>query len=170
MSIRLGLSQILHRFLFSESFLVSFDSLIGVLYVRQKTYITHINLKSWDLTTKSRNRHIDTCFWCRPFDDQTTHRIQEETQALHKLLELVDTGHIELIRSPFVHFELSFIDDYEKRVQIEKLIMDSGTFVTIPPHTQTFAKKIRHECHVNGLDALHVACAINLEIEIFLMR
>jgi hypothetical protein len=91
---------------------------------------------------------VDTCFWCRPFDDQTTYRIQEETQALHRLLEFVDTGYIELIRSPFVHFELSFIDDYEKRVQIEKLIMDSGTFVTIPPHTQVFAWKIRHECTI----------------------
>lgn len=117
---------------------------------------------------KPEQIYVDTCFWCRPFDDQTTYRIQEETQALHRLLKFVDTRHIELIRSPFVHFELSFIDDYEKRVQIEKLMMDSGTFVTIPPHTQAFARKIRHECHVNGLDALHIACAINLEIEIFL--
>lgn len=112
--------------------------------------------------------YIDTCFWCRPFDDQTSHRIQEETQALHILLELVDTGHIELIRSSFVHFELSFIDNCEKRVQIEKLIMDSGTFVTIPPHTQTLAKRIHYRCQLNGLDALHVACAINLGIETFL--
>jgi hypothetical protein len=49
---------------------------------------------------KPEQIYVDTCFWCRPFDDQTTYR----------LLKFADTEHIELIRSPFVHFELSFID------------------------------------------------------------
>ena len=43
--------------------------------------------------------YLDTCTWCRPFDDQTQDRIREETAAFYEIMLHVDRRDIEIAGS-----------------------------------------------------------------------
>ena len=34
--------------------------------------------------------YLDTCTWCRPFDDQTQDRIRDETVAFYEIINPID--------------------------------------------------------------------------------
>jgi len=43
--------------------------------------------------------YLDTCTWCRPFDDQTQDRIREETSAFYEIMLHVDRKDIKIVGS-----------------------------------------------------------------------
>jgi hypothetical protein len=50
--------------------------------------------------------YLDTCIYCRPFDDQFRDRIKKETEAFAKLLEIAEIGKITLVSSDILIDEL----------------------------------------------------------------
>ena len=51
--------------------------------------------------------YADICTLCRPFDDQAQPRIWLETHALCVILNLVELGRLEMVRSPIHELETS---------------------------------------------------------------
>ena len=49
----------------------------------------------------------DICTLCRPFDDQAQPRVWLETHALCVILNLVELGQLEMVRSPIHELETS---------------------------------------------------------------
>lgn len=52
---------------------------------------------------------MDTCIYCRPFDDQSQDQIKKETEAFARLLEIAAVGEIILVSSDVL------IDELEER-------------------------------------------------------
>ena len=43
--------------------------------------------------------YLDTCIYCRPFDDQSQDRIEKETKAFVELLKLAEMGKVAIVSS-----------------------------------------------------------------------
>ncbi len=112
--------------------------------------------------------YLDTCVWCRPFDKPTP-RITKEAEALHKILSLADEAKIEIVGSDIVLFEASMIDDAEKRDVVFSLIHKSvATFAETREEVERLAVELMNKCELDGMDAAHIATAIDSSADIFL--
>jgi hypothetical protein len=43
--------------------------------------------------------YLDTCIYCRPFDDQSQDRIEKETKAFIEILKLAEMGEVVIVSS-----------------------------------------------------------------------
>jgi hypothetical protein len=43
--------------------------------------------------------YLDTCVYCRPFDDQSQDRIEKETKAFIEILKLAEMGKVTIVSS-----------------------------------------------------------------------
>ncbi len=50
--------------------------------------------------------YLDTCIYCRPFDDQSQDRIAKETEAFAKILKLAELGKVIIVGSDVLSDEL----------------------------------------------------------------
>ena len=62
--------------------------------------------------------YLDTCIYCRPFDDQSQDRIKKETEAFAELLEIAEMGKIILVSSDVLIDELEEIVDPRKSIEV----------------------------------------------------
>ncbi|MCX9026069.1 MAG: hypothetical protein OIN85_08265 [Candidatus Methanoperedens sp.] len=104
---------------------------------------------------------MDTCVWCRIFDDQTQIRIAEETMAFISILELAESGEVSIVNSDVLEDEIEEILSQEKRSEIQMLMTLSDNFVELSDDIIEFAKELQKNCNLSGGDALHLACACN---------
>jgi len=65
--------------------------------------------------------YLDVCCLCRPFDDQTIHRIRMETEAITEILKLCMTD-CELVGSEAIESEIFEISDEERRENVESVL------------------------------------------------
>lgn len=54
--------------------------------------------------------YLDTCIWCRPFDEPSE-RVDEEANAFIKILKSAEKGKYQIIGSPQLELEASEIKD-----------------------------------------------------------
>ncbi len=104
---------------------------------------------------------MDTCVWCRIFDDQTHIRIAEETMAFISILEKAESGEVSIVNSDVLEDEIEEILSQEKRSEIQMLMTLSDNFVELSDDIIEFAKELQKNCNLSGGDALHLACACN---------
>jgi predicted nucleic acid-binding protein len=104
---------------------------------------------------------LDTCVWCRIFDDQTQIRIAEETMAFISILELAEIGEVSIVNSDVLEDEIEEILSQEKRSEIQMLMTLSDNFVELSDDIIEIAKELQKNCKLSGGDALHLACACN---------
>jgi hypothetical protein len=53
--------------------------------------------------------YLDTCVWCRPFDQPANERIVLEAAAVKRLMNKVDSGEIVILGSSILLLEVSLI-------------------------------------------------------------
>jgi len=70
--------------------------------------------------------YLDVCCLNRPFDDQSQNRVRLEAEAVLSILEMADTGKLELAASDIIDDELSQMPDVERREKV-KLLLGSTT-------------------------------------------
>ena len=104
--------------------------------------------------------YLDVCCLCRPFDDQTIHRIRMETEAVTEILKMCMTG-FDLVGSEAIESEIFEISDRERRENVESLLRFAKIRVGIDDEIETRAKEY-HRYGLDPLDALHLACAKNV--------
>jgi len=101
--------------------------------------------------------YLDVCCLCRPFDDQTSHRIRVETEAVIAILKRCMTDW-ELVGSEVIAYEISGIADEEQMKNVESLLQFTHKQVIIDNQIISRARTI-HEMRIDTFDALHLACA-----------
>jgi predicted nucleic acid-binding protein len=102
--------------------------------------------------------YLDTCVWCRPFDEENE-RILRETNALRSILKKVDKEEVEIIGSSVLLVEVSLISFKEKREIVEELINKVSKIVFVTENSIKLAEEIMQRCKVNAMDALHLSIA-----------
>jgi predicted nucleic acid-binding protein len=104
-----------------------------------------------------RKIYLDVCCLCRPFDDQTVHRIRMETEAVTEILKRC-MNDWELVGSEAIEAEISRITDEERMENVESLLQFAKIRVVIDENIEAVAREF-HQLGLKPLDALHLACA-----------
>jgi len=103
--------------------------------------------------------YFDTCVWCRPFDEQSK-EILQEVEAIKAILDAHDCGEVEIVGSTAVIAEVSLISDKDKRKAVEEFVKTVSDFMLrIHEDEIRLAKKIKDDCMLRDVDALHAALA-----------
>jgi predicted nucleic acid-binding protein len=111
--------------------------------------------------------YLDTCCLNRPFDDQSQERVRAETAAIRLILEEVELGNWELIRSEAVEVELRRILDPGRRFEV-LTIARAGT-IRVSMHAEHRARaRVLKAMGFKGFDALHIAFAESAGADVLL--
>ncbi|MCK4485540.1 MAG: PIN domain-containing protein [Desulfobacterales bacterium] len=103
----------------------------------------------------------------RPFDDQSQARIKLETEALFQILSDIDLRNSKLILSEVTELENSKNPYYSVKIRIDELISKADKKVKVNANTRRQAKLFEN-AGLNGMDALHLAAAIQGKIDFFI--
>ena len=101
--------------------------------------------------------YLDVCCLCRPFDDQTIHRIRMETEAVTEILKRC-MNDWELVGSEAIESEIGEISDPERMENVESLLQFVKNRVVVDDAIEDRARTF-HRCGLDPFDALHLACA-----------
>ncbi len=101
--------------------------------------------------------YLDTCVWCRPFDEPTEKIIREE-EAFLEILRKAGKREIEIITSVVLDYEISMISDYIKRDDAAHAValFESKKISEIPISLRDEIMSIGF----SPIDATHLAIAI----------
>jgi len=106
--------------------------------------------------------YLDVCAYCRPFDNQESPRILQETVAVYLILKYIEQARYRAAVSP-VHFqEIGAIQEIEERLELEALLKRLQSPFQYNPQQ---ARKRAEMLHAQGFgvaDAAHVAFAEQL--------
>ncbi len=103
--------------------------------------------------------YLDTCVWCRLFDEPSK-RIIEEANAVLQMLAKSDRGEIDIIGSTAVLAEIDLIADENKKQAVKDLAEKScKAIVWVDEEDIKLAEEIMNSCNVDSVDALHIAVA-----------
>jgi predicted nucleic acid-binding protein len=104
--------------------------------------------------------YLDTNLYCRPLDNQKDRRINSETQAFLKIVNKAENGKITIISSDYVKFEIKQIINPQKRKDVRGFEKTLGEInITSNRKLTALAQEFISKCHLNALDALHIASA-----------
>jgi hypothetical protein len=95
----------------------------------------------------------------RCFDDQSQLRIRLETGAIEGILELAESGGLELVWSFVLDYENS-LNPQEERKEWAELLSQLCIHTIVPsPRILSLARALIKNAKIKPRDALHVACA-----------
>jgi len=102
--------------------------------------------------------YLDTCVWCRPFDEPSE-RVRKEEEAFFEILEKASKWRVEIITSIVLDYEVAQIDDPQKRDDVLKSIslFESYKVAEIP---KSVRREIMNTTGLRPTDATHLAVAI----------
>lgn len=101
--------------------------------------------------------YLDTCIYCRPFDDQSQDRIAKETEAFAKILKLAELEKVIIVGSDVLSDEIEEIVDSRKSIEVREFITICEEHVELSEEIIKLARSIEDECRITGADALHIA-------------
>jgi hypothetical protein len=84
------------------------------------------------------------------------------------IIERVEEGRWTLLSSAALEFELARNPDPQRRARTQRLLSIARERAAIGRSERALAEKLRVDCELNALDALHVACAESLRADAFL--
>ncbi len=112
--------------------------------------------------------YMDLCCFNRPYDDQSSELIHLETEGKLIIQEAIRKGDIDLVWS----FILMFENSANPNQTVAKVIANwqSLAVLTIGPHDHVLltAQTLTSTHHLDPKDALHAACAIQGNCNVFL--
>jgi len=111
--------------------------------------------------------YLDNCCFNRPFDDQSSLTIRLETEAILDIQEKIESDYFSLGWSYILDFENNANPFSERRVEILKWKTLADSFVSERPVILLKMDELV-SVGLKPLDALHIACAIELKCDYFL--
>jgi predicted nucleic acid-binding protein len=111
--------------------------------------------------------YLDACCLNRPFDDQTQDRIRLESEAILLILARVEDNRWDWFSSNVVDHEIAQTPDPKRRERITLLVAHAHHSMIIGDNEIERAKELE-KMGFGDMDALHIACAEHLEVDIFL--
>jgi predicted nucleic acid-binding protein len=103
--------------------------------------------------------YLDMCCYCRPFDDQSQHRVQAEADAVLQIIDSIRSGEFDLVVSDVLTFELSQNSKELAVIWIQSIFGYASESVILTDQIEQTAEGIV-AIGVRPKDALHVASAI----------
>jgi predicted nucleic acid-binding protein len=101
--------------------------------------------------------YLDNCCYNRPFDDLTQEKINQEAEAVQKIIELSKNGKIIIVSSQFVKYEIDSIRVKEKRDKILNFY-HCDEYHVLNNHISKLAKYYQ-TFNLKTFDSLHLAAA-----------
>ncbi len=111
--------------------------------------------------------YLDTSALNRIFDDQSQPKIYLEASSMLIIFMLIDSGAIEFVSSDVLLFENSSNPYLERQAFVSLCIQKVKQIQTIHEGILARAQEVENQ-HIKGLDALHLACAEELNADCFL--
>ena len=111
--------------------------------------------------------YLDVCCLNRPFDDQRQERVRLEAEAVLTILRRVESGVWELAGSEMVDFETARMADSERGQRVRALAGLATVKLGLNPAIKARAQEWV-ERGIKPVDALHLACAENAALDVFL--
>lgn len=111
--------------------------------------------------------YLDNCCFNRPFDNQSSVTIRIETEAKLDIQEKIREGLFSLGWSYILDFENSANPFLERRLEIQTWKNVADSFVEETPGILSWLNTLI-STGLKPVDALHVACAIELNCDYFL--
>ena len=102
--------------------------------------------------------YLDTSVYNRPFDDQTQTRIWLETLGFVLILQMVESGAVELVSSTVVEYENSRNPFPLRRGWVNRCLKFAGQAQKVDESIRERAQELEKE-GLKAIDALHAACA-----------
>lgn len=110
--------------------------------------------------------YLDVCAIQRPFDDAIQQQILDETEALHKVVMLIEKGVIELVGSFALDYENAINPDDTRREFTEMVLSLARERVmpstAVEGHTRAFT-----QVGMDTWDATHLAAAVEAGADFF---
>jgi hypothetical protein len=110
--------------------------------------------------------YLDNSVLNRPFDDQRQPRVWLETLCFMLILQMVEAGEAELIRSPFQVLENTENPAPERRLWVDACLKLATRSVRVTAEMQNRANALV-KAGLKPLDAAHVAAAENAAADFF---
>jgi predicted nucleic acid-binding protein len=103
--------------------------------------------------------YLDTCVYCRPFDDQSQDRIEKETKEFIEVLKFAELGKVIIVSSDVLIDELEEIVDPRMSSEVKEFIKICKEHVELSEEIIKLARRVEGECRITGADALHIAAS-----------
>ncbi len=111
--------------------------------------------------------YLDTSVLNRVFDDQTQARIYLETSATLLIFMLIEKQVVDLAISDVLRFENAKNPYDERKIFIRSVLKKAKMEKSVDEKALARAKEIE-SFGIKGMDALHLACAEQLQIDVFI--
>ncbi len=111
--------------------------------------------------------YLDVCCLNRPFDDHTQDKIRLESEAVLTILSHVSSGSWQMIGSDVISFEISKTPDPDRIKRVRLLANLSKKQISLNKELINRARIIEG-LKVKPIDALHLACAEEGNVDVFL--
>ena len=110
--------------------------------------------------------YLDMCSIQRPLDTKTQPRIAVEAEAILGVLVLCEAGHVELMASDALGFELERNPHPVRKEYALKVLSKAAVFVHTDSQIEERARTFLAE-GVKPVDALHLASAVEAKADYF---
>src|SRR5688572_2782671 len=110
--------------------------------------------------------YLDVCAIQRPFDDDSQQQIRDETEALLRVIALVEKGAVDLVGSFALEFESDANPDPTKRDYTEMVLSLAAERVK-PSATVQGRTGIYKAMGLGTWDAAHLAAAVEARVDFF---
>lgn len=102
--------------------------------------------------------YLDSCSLQRPLDDRSQPRINVEAEAVLTILELVESGHLELLSSETFEFEIDRIPDPDRQARAREILALANQTIELVDEIEAQANEFVR-AGIKPMDALHLASA-----------
>ena len=110
--------------------------------------------------------YLDTCSLQRPLDTRSHIRISLEAEAVLGIIELIESGMVDLISSDVLLFETRRNPISERRTYALEVLGKAKLVTNVQQKIQQRALELQEQ-GLKPLDALHLASAEAAEVEFF---
>jgi len=111
--------------------------------------------------------YLDVCCLNRPFDDQSQNRVRLEAEAVLSVLEMAQSGKLEMIGSDVIDDEISQMPDTERLEKVKLLVALASSHCSLTSAIERRATELT-KWTIAALDALHLASAESAQADYFL--
>jgi hypothetical protein len=100
--------------------------------------------------------YLDACRLQRPLDDRSQPRNNVEAEAVLTILELVESGHLELLSSEALQFEIDRAPDADRKASVREILELASRTIELVDEIEVHAESLI-KAGIQPMDALHLA-------------
>ena len=112
--------------------------------------------------------YLDSCCFCRPFDDLSQDKIRFECEAVLTIFKTCEDGIWDVFRSDVLDDEIGRIPNAINKTKVLKLYSSASINLEINDEIIRKAKVFKNTANIKPFDALHLASAEYGGADVFL--